>query len=151
MDTARLLKSKVSFVFWLFSFLLLLCVVNRLQGIDRTAGTITMRVNISTSALLFYYFLDLFFFPLSRYFFNATPTPFCSENLCHKKNYLKHDTHIIEVGQKDGMKSRIKPVFKCNSNIWMCVIFFLYGFQCDGPARCRLKLGFINGFICVCF
>lgn len=52
MDTARLLKSKVSIVFDDFPSYYFFVLLIDFQGINRTAGTIKMCVNISTSTLL---------------------------------------------------------------------------------------------------
>lgn len=78
-------KIKSKHCFGLFFLLLLLWIANRLQGIDKTVGTIQMCANIYPSSLLFHYFLE---FSLCRCFSNAAPTPFCSEALCHMKKKL---------------------------------------------------------------
>lgn len=108
-------KIKSKLLFWLF-FLLLLFFVPRLQSVARTVETIKI---LQIFICLHCCFNHIFLIFLSVGASLMPPPPLSSQKLSAIKNYLKHDTRTIEVGQKDGMKSRIKPIFKCNSNFWM--------------------------------
>lgn len=143
MGIARLLKSKVSFSFdFFFSYCFFLLFSDFKVLPEQLKRLKFSQIFISLHCCFNHIFLIFLSVGASL----MPPPPLSSQKLSAIKNYLKHDTRIVEVGQKDGMKSRIKPIFKCNSNIWM-FFFFPHGFQRDGPARCRLKLGFVNGFI----
>lgn len=104
-------------------FLLLLFVVHPLQSVARTIETIKMFTDIDMSTLLFKSFFFWIFLLVGASL--MPPPPRSSQKLSAIKKLFKA-WHIIEVGQKDGMKSRIKPIFKCNSNIWM---FFSMAFS----------------------